>query len=123
MGWLKDWWPVIITIALGLVGFGKISEKHDTTQKRVAEIKEEMDDLKEAHPMTLTHCKERQESCHMISAAHQGNVEQDIEELRASFRSMKQCNDTQHSDIIKKIDVQHRDVINHILAVKNGNGK
>ncbi len=133
MDWLRDWWPVILAAVGGLIGFGKISQKHTTTQEKVAEIKKEVEIIKDSAPMTLVHCKERQESCHTIQSVYHGGLEKDVEELRlgmqkemddirGAVKHMKHCNDTQHGKIIERGDTQHRDIINHILDINN-NGK
>ncbi len=124
---------MIVTVAMGLIGFGKISQKHTTTQEKVAEIKEDVDKIKGSSPMTLTHCKERQDQCHTIQAVYHGGLEKDVNELRQNMQKemddirgavkhMKSCNDVQHSKIIERTDAQHRDIISHILDI-NSNGK
>jgi hypothetical protein len=105
---VKDHGELIVAGTVGLFGLGKLWQKQADSEKRIVK-------LEESEPMTLSHCKDRQDLCHQVQIVQNSAIKEDINELRESLRDMKKCNDTQHDNLLERGDKQHTEIMTHLL--------
>ena len=104
----KENGELIVAGTAGLFGLGKLWQKQADSEKRIVK-------LEENEAMTLSHCKDRQDLCHQVQMVQNAAIKEDIDELRASLREMKKCNDTQHENLLERGDKQHTEIMTHLL--------
>lgn len=128
---IKEGWPILVTLFLGVFGFGKMMQENINTKKRVLKLEEQEEGREEL--LTLAHCREKQGACHTIQKIYHGGLEKDFASLQKTMEKdvvalqkalakIDACNKAQHKDIMDRSNAQHSDIMNHLLAL-NGNGK
>ena len=105
---VKDHGELIVAGTAGLLGLGKLWQKQTDSEKRIVK-------LEDNDPMTLSHCKDRQDSCHQVQIVQHAALKEDIQELRTSLRDMKKCNDLQHNNLLERGDNQHKEIMGRLL--------
>ena len=119
----RDHGAMLLFTVGALFGFGKMYQRQVDDREKQTELKERLIKLEEERGVTPAACIEHRDTCKLVQEMHYSSTKDDIEDLRVAFKDLKKCNDHQHQSIIERNDIQHNEIIKHLMNITNGNGK
>ncbi len=95
MGLIQDNWEWVVVTASGIFGAGGLFQRTNTLGKRVVALEKD-----KAKCVTIDDCIKSQSSCEKLHTVYRESYQNSIDRIEKSFTHMKDCNDSQHKEIM-----------------------